>query len=390
MIKRLLTALALMFLLASPADATTTHYNLTLPTVGASTNVWGTQLNTIFNTLDTDIWSVAGGFTIGANAQSSSANITLTAPAKNIQLITLTTTGKNLILPAMNITQSPVVGGTPLTVYNAGTNSFSVVAQDGTTAIVSGLLTGQFVNLYLTNAATANGTFVVSGPYSASGVGSGNFTTLSATGATTLSSTLAVTGASTFTGAINKVTITPPATGSTFTLADGKTFAVSNSLTFTGSDNTSFAFPASSDTVAALTATQTLTNKTLTAPTLTGITSGSTATTQSPGDSSTKIATTAFVNPGCTLGTTGSCQYPSGLIEKWTSIGPIGGGGGTWTFAVAFPNNCYNVVCTAQSGGAGASSVTANVSSCTTSGVALWLNGNTGGSFNFYCRALGN
>ena len=65
---------------------------------------------------------------------------------------------------------------------------------------------------------------------------------------------------------INKVAITAPATGSTLTIADGKTLTASNSLTFTGTDATSFAFPGTSDTVVTLTATQTLTNKTFTAP----------------------------------------------------------------------------------------------------------------------------
>lgn len=40
----------------------------------------------------------------------------------------------------------------------------------------------------------------------------------------------------------NKVTITAPATGSTLTIADGKTLTVSNMLTFTGTDTSSVAF----------------------------------------------------------------------------------------------------------------------------------------------------
>jgi hypothetical protein len=43
-------------------------------------------------------------------------------------------------------------------------------------------------------------------------------------------------------GALNNVTITAPATGATFTLADGKTFTVSNTLTLTGTDASSVAF----------------------------------------------------------------------------------------------------------------------------------------------------
>ena len=43
---------------------------------------------------------------------------------------------------------------------------------------------------------------------------------------------------------INKVTLTAPATGSTLTIADGKTFTVSNTLTLTGTDTSSIAFGA--------------------------------------------------------------------------------------------------------------------------------------------------
>ncbi len=41
---------------------------------------------------------------------------------------------------------------------------------------------------------------------------------------------------------INKVTLTAPATGSTLTIADGKTLTASNTLTFTGTDTSSVAF----------------------------------------------------------------------------------------------------------------------------------------------------
>ena len=41
---------------------------------------------------------------------------------------------------------------------------------------------------------------------------------------------------------VNKVTITAPATGSTLTIADGKTLTASNTLTFTGTDASSVAF----------------------------------------------------------------------------------------------------------------------------------------------------
>lgn len=53
------------------------------------------------------------------------------------------------------------------------------------------------------------------------------------------------------------------------TIAALKTLTVSNSLTFTGTDGNSFAFPAGSDTVVTLSATQALVNKTINGNTLT-------------------------------------------------------------------------------------------------------------------------
>lgn len=69
---------------------------------------------------------------------------------------------------------------------------------------------------------------------------------------------------------INKITLTQPAASATITVANTKALTVSNTLTFTGTDGTSFAFPSTSDTVVSLGATQTLTNKSLTAPAITG------------------------------------------------------------------------------------------------------------------------
>lgn len=64
------------------------------------------------------------------------------------------------------------------------------------------------------------------------------------------SNTFVVTGNGAVTGlTFNKVTITAPATGSTLTLADGKTVTVNNSITFAGTDSTTMTFPTSTDTV---------------------------------------------------------------------------------------------------------------------------------------------
>lgn len=96
---------------------------------------------------------------------------------------------------------------------------------------------------------------------------------ITASGTCTITSTgtctLSLPSVLTLPGTINKLTLTAPATGSTLTIADGKTLTVNNSLTFAGTDATTMTFPGTTDTVVTLTATQTLTNKTLTAPTMT-------------------------------------------------------------------------------------------------------------------------
>ena len=58
---------------------------------------------------------------------------------------------------------------------------------------------------------------------------------------------------------VNKVTFTPPATGSTLTIADGKTLTANHSLTLAGTDSTVMTFPSTSATIARTDAAQTFT-----------------------------------------------------------------------------------------------------------------------------------
>lgn len=78
----------------------------------------------------------------------------------------------------------------------------------------------------------------------------------------TVAGTLGVTGAATFSSTINKVTITPPATSATLTIANGKIATVNNSLTLAGVDGTTQTFQAS-DTIVGRATTDILTNKSL-------------------------------------------------------------------------------------------------------------------------------
>ena len=162
--KKLSALVTILCLLAATALANTTHYNVAIPVVGGSQNTWGSIINTAFGAFDGFIWSASSGTTIGVNTASSASNITLTNPMNNVQNITLTTTSKKLILPAMNATASPVAGGT-IVVNNVGSNTFAVDAADGTTAVAASVAAGQSVTILVTSNATSNGAFTVLGPY---------------------------------------------------------------------------------------------------------------------------------------------------------------------------------------------------------------------------------
>jgi hypothetical protein len=72
---------------------------------------------------------------------------------------------------------------------------------------------------------------------------------------------------------INKVTLTTPATGSTLTIADGKTLRVNQSITLSGTDGTTMTFPTTSATLARTDAGNTFTgHQTIEGVTTTGAT----------------------------------------------------------------------------------------------------------------------
>lgn len=154
-----------LVLLTDIALANTTHYSYNTPVVGGSQNTWGTSLNTIFNSIDSNIWSASSGTTIGVNQPAAgSTNIVLTNPINNYQALGFTTTGKLVELPPMNATSSPVVGGT-LVFSNTGSNPYEITAADGATAVVTTLNASQSVQITPLTNSTTNGTFQVLGPY---------------------------------------------------------------------------------------------------------------------------------------------------------------------------------------------------------------------------------
>ena len=169
------------------------------------------------------------GYTTTVTANNTT---TLTATSTQNQFFTGTTT-QNIVLP---VASTMAIGDTfyiqnnstgSLTVNSSGSNLVVTIPANTTASVYCILNSG-------TTAASWDADF--DGFASITGTGAN----VLATSPTLVTPTLGVASATT----INKVTLTAPATGSTLTIADGKTLTASNTLTFTGTDSSSVAFGA--------------------------------------------------------------------------------------------------------------------------------------------------
>lgn len=93
-----------------------------------------------------------------------------------------------------------------------------------------------------------------------------------------------------------------------------------------------------------------------------------TATTQASNDRSTKVATTAFVNPAATLAVTGHMTMPNGLQVKWGQVTTSGAGDVNFIWAGPAITTIYGAWATGVNGG-GAGSVLASLGASSTTAI---------------------
>lgn len=385
------------------AQSTSTHYSLTSPAIGNTTN-WGLTTNANWVTIDNYLWNASGGMVVGVNAPSSGTTITLSNPINNVQNVTLTAGSQALVLPPMNATSSPVAGGV-IYINNVGSHAFEIFANDGSTIVLNSLGTGQSVAVQVTSNNTMNGTFGVYGPYISS-VGTLPLGT-SASNANPARSGDVTTGLFSDGAGLTEIAsggtkeVTVGSTGVIFAPNVGiGTATFANPLSVYGGASIGTSYPNAAaptnglvvqgnvgigTSVASAPLTVIGTATISGAVTLAG---GGTTTTQAVNTSNASISSTAFANPASSVNANGYVEFPSGVIMEWGS-GNISGGNANVTFPIAFPSGCFSFTATPG----GVPTVTPGISlgynSCGTSSVALH-SGFSSDSFPFTWMAVGN
>jgi hypothetical protein len=213
---------------------------------GATADGFETTLSTVDPTADRSILLPDASDTLVGKATTdtltnksiSLTNNTVTFTSSELKTACSDETGSGALVFATSPTlTTPTLGVATAT----SINGLTVSTTTGTLTLVNGstLATAGAFSTTLTATATTDVTLPTTGTL-ATLTGTETFTNKTLTSPTMTTPTLGVASAT----SINKVTITAPATGSTLTIADGKTLTASNTLTFTGTDASSVAFGA--------------------------------------------------------------------------------------------------------------------------------------------------
>jgi hypothetical protein len=233
------------------------------PSSGTVTNLTGTASININGTVGATTPTTGVFTTVRAQAAATQDSVLLSGRAGGTSsyAVTLTpttlTASRTVTFPDADInfaTGLPVAnGGTGLTSGTSGGipyfSSTSAIASSALLAANALVIGG---GAGVAPATTTTGTGVITA-LGLSVTGSGGIALATSPSFTT--PTLGVASAT----SINKVALTAPATGSTLTIADGKTLTVNNTITLSGTDSTVMTFPSTSQTIAGLGVAQTFT-----------------------------------------------------------------------------------------------------------------------------------